>query len=65
MPGCRCQNRIKSKKMDKKEYDQIEEQANRLQSEAGRRCNQQIKEVNKYHEGYIQGVEDLLKVIMR
>ena len=49
----------------KKEYDEIEEQANRLQSEAGRRCNQQIKEVNKYHEGYIQGVEDLLKVIRR
>ena len=45
--------------MDKKEYDEIEEQANRLQSEAG------IKEVNKYHEGYIQGVEDLLKVIRR
>ena len=51
--------------MDKKEYDEIEEQANRLQSEASRRCNQQIKEVNKYHEGYIQGVEDLLKVIRR
>ncbi len=51
--------------MDKKEYDEIEEQANRLQSEAGRRCNQQIKEVNKYHEGYVQGVEDLLTTIRR
>lgn len=51
--------------MDKKEYDEIEERANRLQSEAGRRHNQQIKEVNKYHEGYVQGVEDLLNVIRR
>ncbi|WP_270213519.1 hypothetical protein [Dorea formicigenerans] len=51
--------------MDKKEYDEIEEQANRLQSEAGRISNQQIKEVNKYHEGYVQGVEDLLNVIRR
>ena len=29
--------------MDKKEYRRIEEQANRLQSEAGRRCNQANK----------------------
>lgn len=51
--------------MDKKEYDEIEEQANRLQSEVGRKCNQKIKEVNKYHEGYVQGVEDLLTAIRR
>ena len=51
--------------MDKKEYDEIEEQANRLQSEADRRCNQQIKELNKYNEGYVQGVKDLLKFIRR
>ena len=33
--------------MDKKEYDQIEEQANRLQSEAGRRCNQKLTNTTK------------------
>lgn len=65
MPGCRCQNHIMSKKMDKKEYDQIEERANKLQNEAERKCSQKIKEAKEYKDGYVQGVEDLLTTIRR
>ena len=46
--------------MDKKEYDQIEERANKLQTEAERRCGQKIKETKEYRDGYVQAIEDLL-----
>lgn len=65
MPGCHCQNHIRSKKTDKKEYDQIEERANKLQNEAERKCSQKIKEATEYKDGYVQGVEDLLTTIRR
>ena len=51
--------------MDKKEYDQIEERANKLQNEAERKCSQKIKEAKEYKDGYVQGVEDLLTAIRR
>lgn len=51
--------------MDKKEYDQIEERANKLQNEAERKCSQKIKEATEYKDGYVQGVEDLLTTIRR
>lgn len=44
--------------MDKKEYDQIEERANKLQNEAERKCSQKIKEATEYKDGYVQGVEE-------
>lgn len=49
--------------MDKKEYDQIEERANKLQNEEERKCSQKIKEATEYQDGYVQGVEDLLTAI--
>lgn len=49
--------------MNKKEYDQIEERANKLQNEAERKCSQKIKEAKEYKDGYVQGVEDLLTAI--
>lgn len=49
--------------MDKKEYDQIEERANKLQNEEERKCSQKIKEAKEYKDGYVQGVEDLLTAI--
>lgn len=51
--------------MDKKEYDQIEERANKLQNETERKCSQKIKEATEYKDGYVQGVEDLLTTIRR
>ena len=56
---------VRRLQVDKKEYDQIEERANKLQSESTRKCSQQVKEINKYHEGYVQGIEDLLGAIRR
>ena len=51
--------------MDKREYDQIEEAANRLQHEASVKCSRELEKAQKYKEGYAQGVEDLLRCIRR
>ena len=51
--------------MEKKEYEQIEETANRLQKMADERQVKAIRDANQYRDGYVQGVEDLLKSIRR
>ena len=51
--------------MEKKEYEQIEETANRLQKMADERQAKAIRDANQYRDGYVQGVEDLLKSIRR
>lgn len=51
--------------MEKKEYEQIEETANRLQKMADERQAKAIRDANQYRDGYVQGVEDLLKRIRR
>lgn len=51
--------------MGKKEYEQIEETANRLQKMADERQAKAIRDANQYRDGYVQGVEDLLKSIRR
>lgn len=51
--------------MDKREYEQIEEAANRLQHEASVKCSRELEKAQKYKEGYEQGIEDLLRCIRR
>lgn len=51
--------------MNKEEYDEIEEVANRLQHEAEVKYGREVEEAKKYREGYVQGVEDLLRWIRR
>ena len=51
--------------MEKKEYAQIEDAANRLQKLADERQTKAIRDANQYRDGYVQGVEDLLKSIRR
>lgn len=51
--------------MEKKEYEQIEETANRLQKMADERQAKAIRDANQYRDGYVQGVEELLKSIRR
>ena len=51
--------------MEKKEYEQIEDTANRLQKMADERQAKAIRDANQYRDGYVQGVEDLLKSIRR
>lgn len=51
--------------MDKKEYEELEKTADMLQHNASIKCNNEIQKAQNYHDGYIQGVEDLLKVIRR
>ncbi|MDR3779340.1 MAG: hypothetical protein Q3Y15_00085 [Candidatus Copromonas sp.] len=49
--------------MDKKEYEEIEKNANILQHNASINCNADIQKAQNYYNGYQQGVEDLLKYI--
>lgn len=48
---------------EKEPDDQMEETANRLQHEAGIKCSSELEKVQKYQEGYTQGIEDFLKYI--
>lgn len=50
--------------MDKKEYEEIEKNANILQHNASINCNADIQKAQNYYNGYQQGVEDLLKYII-
>nr|DAY95924.1 MAG TPA: hypothetical protein [Caudoviricetes sp.] len=51
--------------MEKQEYEQIEDAANRLQKLADERQAKAIRDANQYRDGYVQGVEDLLRIIRR
>jgi hypothetical protein len=51
--------------MEKKEYAQIEYTADRLRKLADERQTKAIRDANQYRDGYVQGVEDLLKSIRR
>ncbi len=51
--------------MDKQEYERIENTANRLQKLADERQAKAIRDANQYRNGYVQGVEELLKCIRR
>ena len=51
--------------MDKKEYEEIEKNADILQRNASNKCNAEIQKAQNYYNGYQQGIEDLLKCIRR
>ena len=51
--------------MEKKEYEAIEAAADKLQSEAERDFSRKVLMEQGYKNGYVQGVEDLLKAIRR
>lgn len=51
--------------MNKQEYEKVENAANRLQKLADERQAKAIRDANQYRDGYVQGVEDLLKCIRR
>lgn len=48
---------------EKEPDDQMEETANRLQHEVNTKCSRELEKVQKYQEGYAQGIEDFLKHI--
>lgn len=48
---------------EKEPDDQMEETANRLQHEVNTKCSRELERVQKYQEGYAQGIEDFLKHI--
>lgn len=47
--------------MNKADYEKIEEMANTIQHNSMIEMGKKIKEAQDYHQGYNQGVEDLLK----
>lgn len=51
--------------MDKKEYEEIEKNADILQHNASINCNAEVQKAQNYYNGYRHGVEDLLKNIRR
>lgn len=48
---------------EKEPDDQMEETANRLQHEVNTKCSRELEKVQKYQEGYTQGIEGFLKYI--
>ena len=49
--------------MEKETYKEIEKIADNIQAEAGRKRCREIENVNSFYDGYIQGIEDLLRSI--
>lgn len=50
--------------MKQKEWiDRTHEIADKLEKQAHEKCNKQIEEAKSYFAGYIQGVEDCIRVI--
>lgn len=51
--------------MNKAEYEKLEEKANAMQHNSLIEMGKKIKEAQDYHQGYNQGIEDLLKYARR
>lgn len=51
--------------MNKADYEKLEEMANTMQHNSLIEMSKKIKEAQDYHQGYNQGVEDLLKYARR
>ena len=51
--------------MEKKDYEEIEKNADILQRNASIKCNAEIQKAQNFYNGYQQGIEDLLKSIRR
>lgn len=49
--------------MEKKEYEEIEKNADILQKNASNKYNTEIWKAQNLYNGYQQGIEDLLKCI--
>lgn len=59
-----CQS-LGEQKMEKNEYEELKKTADALQRNAGIQCSAEIQKAQNYRDGYIQGVEDLLKCVRR
>lgn len=43
--------------------DKLEDVVNKLQSDAAMRCAREAEKARAYHDGYVQGIEDLYRYI--
>lgn len=46
-----------------KTYEEVEKTADSLQAAATRKKNLEVAKINSFYDGYIQGIEDLLRSI--
>ena len=49
--------------MMEKTYEEVEKTADSLQAAATRKKNLEVAKINSFYDGYIQGIEDLLRSI--
>lgn len=60
-----CSDSLERGEMMEKTYEEVEKTADSLQAAATRKKNLEVAKINSFYDGYIQGIEDLLRSIRR
>ena len=58
-----CSDSLERGEMMEKTYEEVEKTADSLQAAATRKKNREVAKINSFYDGYIQGIEDLLRSI--
>ena len=58
-----CSGSLERGEMMEKTYKEVEKTADGLQAAATRKKNLEVAKINSFYDGYIQGIEDLLRGI--
>ena len=58
-----CSDSLERGEMMEKTYEEVEKTADSLQAAATRKKNLEVAKINRFYDGYIQGIEDLLRSI--
>lgn len=58
-----CSDSLERGEMMEKTYEEVEKTADSLQAAATRKKNLEVAKINSFYDGYIQGIEDLLRSI--
>ena len=58
-----CSDSLERGEMMEKTYEEVEKTADSLQAAAARKKNLEVAKINSFYDGYIQGIEDLLRSI--
>lgn len=58
-----CSDSLERSEMMEKTYEEVEKTADSLQAAATRKKNLEVAKINSFYDGYIQGIEDLLRSI--
>ena len=58
-----CSDSLERGEMMEKTYEEVEKTADSFQAAATRKKNLEVAKINSFYDGYIQGIEDLLRSI--